>query len=278
MRAGRPGDLAGSDDSADPVVAGVRFWFQRTEAFSRCCSAPGVGCKITTAFMHGVVHMATGEPSGRIDVLVLEDHPDTRRQLIRSLASDPRLSLAAEAESLSEARAWLQSGGRARVALVDIGLPDGSGVELIRELTDQRTDTVVLVITAFGDEKIVVEAIEAGAMGYLLKERDADHVVESIFTVLDGGSPISPSIARQLLKRFQGSEDSKKVAVGLTQREKEVLCQVVKGFSYKEIADHLELSIHTVTSHIQHVYRKLSVRSRGEAAFEAIQLGLIDIR
>ncbi len=212
-------------------------------------------------------------------VFVLEDHPATRAQLVEAIDGTKELAIAGSAGSLAEASAWLDEGNLADVALVDLGLPDGNGIEFIRAIQDRQSDTAVLVITAFGDEKNVVQAIEAGATGYLLKERDADHVSESILTVLNGGSPISPSIARYLLKRFQEpeeSEDTNKVA--LTKREEEVLRQIVKGFSYKEIGENLDLSVHTVTSHIQHIYRKLSVRSRGEAVFEAIQLGLVDIR
>lgn len=211
-------------------------------------------------------------------VFVLEDHPGTRGQLVAAIASEPSLTIAGEAGSLEEAFAWWAEGKRARVALVDIGLPDGSGIEFIRRITTEPDNTAVLVITVFGDEKSVVAAIEAGAMGYLLKDREAAHVTQSILTVLAGGSPISPSIARHLLKRFQEPGEVKQEAIILTSREEEVLRLVVKGFSYKEIADNLDLSIHTVTTHIQHIYRKLSVRSRGEAVFEAIQMGLVDIR
>lgn len=211
-------------------------------------------------------------------VFVLEDNPGTRRQLASAVGEDGRLALAGEAGSLAEALAWWEAGGRAAAALVDLGLPDGNGIEFIRRTTAGPEAPAVLVITAFGDEKNVVNAIEAGAMGYLLKERGPAHVTDSIVTVLEGGSPVSPSIARHLLKRFREPVPDKAAGVVLTEREEDVLRLVVKGYSYKEIADGLGLSVHTVTSHIQHIYRKLSVRSRGEAVFEAIQMGLVDIR
>ena len=209
-------------------------------------------------------------------VFVLEDHAATRRQLVAAVTGDQRLRIAGEAACLADARRWWHDGNRADAALVDLGLPDGSGTDLIRELAALDAPPAILVITVFGDEKHVLAAIEAGATGYLLKEREPGHIGESICTVLDGGSPISPSIARQLLKRFRAPA-GRDATVDLTEREEEVLRLVVKGFSYKEIADGLGLSVHTVTSHIQHIYRKLSVRSRGEAVFEAIQLGLVDI-
>ncbi len=218
---------------------------------------------------------ARNDPS----VFVLEDHPATREQLCGAIDAAADLQTAGSAASLKEALDWWRDGNRSDVALVDLGLPDGNGIDFIREICANSSETAVLVITAFGDEKNVVAAIEAGATGYLLKEREADHVTESILTVLNGGSPISPSIARHLLKRFQEpDDDAAEAKVVLTKREEEVLRQIVKGFSYKEIGENLDLSVHTVTSHIQHIYRKLSVRSRGEAVFEAIQLGLVDIR
>lgn len=212
-------------------------------------------------------------------VYVLEDHPRTQAQLARAIEADPRLTLAGAASTLGDAKGWRDAGGQADAVLVDLGLPDGEGTEFIRHLCSRGPAPAILVITAFGDEKHVISAIEAGATGYLLKERDPEHIVDSILTVLDGGSPISPSIARHLLKRFkeEAAADAEP-KVTLTDREADVLRLVVKGFSYKDIAENLELSVHTVTSHIQHIYRKLSVHSRGEAVFEAIQLGLVDIR
>lgn len=211
-------------------------------------------------------------------VFVLEDHPATRTQLANVVQEHEGMALAGSAGSLEEALTWWRNDNRADVALVDIGLPDGSGIDFIREISASDAHTAVLVITALGDEKSVVQAIESGATGYLLKERGAEHVTESILTVLGGGSPISPSIARHLLKRFQEPEPPCADEVLLTNREEEVLRLVVKGFSYKEIGENLGMSVHTVTTHIQHIYRKLSVRSRGEAVFEAIQLGLVEIR
>lgn len=210
-------------------------------------------------------------------VFILEDNPATAAALAKAITLDERLALAQVTHSLGEALAWSENGGSAGAALVDLGLPDGSGLNFIRHLRDSGSSTKVLVITVFGDEKNVVSAIAAGAMGYLLKDRDAQHIADSICTVLEGGSPISPSIARHLLKHFF-EPASQTPSISLTPREEEVLRLVVKGFSYQEIAAGLELSIHTVTSHIQHIYRKLSVRSRGEAVYEAIHMGLVPIR
>ena len=166
------------------------------------------------------------------------------------------------------------------VLLTDLGLPDSHGIDLIRTARIKNEQIEIMVISVFGDEKNVVSAIEAGATGYLLKDGDSEYIGDSIIDLISGGSPISPSIARHLLKRFKTSKQEKatdQTAPSLTKREMEVLKAVAKGLTYIEIADLLSMSPNTVTSHIKHIYRKLEVRSRSEAVFEAVQLGLIDL-
>jgi DNA-binding NarL/FixJ family response regulator len=141
-----------------------------------------------------------------------------------------------------------------------------------------------LVITVFGDEQHVVTAIEAGAMGYLLKDGTADYIGASILEMIGGGSPISPPIARYLLRHFRhdapapmdaGAADDRP---RLSDREAQVLSLIVKGFTYAEIAKLLEVSTHTVTTHVRSIYRKLEVHTRGEAVYEALQLGLVKVQ
>jgi DNA-binding NarL/FixJ family response regulator len=136
-----------------------------------------------------------------------------------------------------------------------------------------------MVITIFGDEQHVVTAIEAGAMGYLLKDGSAEYIGSSVLEMMAGGSPISPPIARYLLRRFRppdaGEDDT--APPKLSEREHEVLTLIVKGFSYAEIARLIGVSAHTVTTHVRNIYRKLEVHSRGEAVYEALQLGLVKI-
>jgi DNA-binding NarL/FixJ family response regulator len=215
-------------------------------------------------------------------VFVVEDHATTRSRLVTAIANDTRLCVIGESDTIADALLWFATHRDIDAALVDLDLPDGNGVDLIAAIARSHPEVGVLVITVFGDEKHVVPAIEAGATGYLLKDRDEAHVTDSICEVLDGGSPISPSIARLLLNRFRGARRGNETPlerrrVVLTGREDEVLRMVVKGYSYQEIATYMAISVHTVTSHIQHIYRKLAVRSRGEAVFEAIQLGMVDI-
>jgi len=211
-------------------------------------------------------------------VLLVEDDANTRRRLAGTVNDHPRLELAAAVGNCADARARFEA-PFPNVLLTDLGLPDGTGIDLIREMQGLSPETEIMVVTVFGDEQHVLAAIEAGASGYLLKDGSAEYIGESILQLMAGESPISPAIARHLLKRFRvplpavaaGDADLPK----LTEREQEILKFVAKGFSYAEIAGMLELSVHTVTSHIKHIYRKLSVGSRGEAVFEAMQLGLI---
>ena len=162
------------------------------------------------------------------------------------------------------------------VLLTDLGLPDGSGIELIEQAA-KHGEILSLVVTVFGDEEHVVEAIEAGAMGYLLKDQAPDDVGKAILDMAGGGSPMSPAIARYLLRRMQPEkgEGEESDIPALSQREREVLGYIVKGFTYAEIADLTDISQHTVSTHIRKIYRKLSVHSRGEAVYEALQLGIV---
>lgn len=212
-------------------------------------------------------------------VLLVEDDPATRARLARAVERDDGLRLVGRAGSCAEARAWLAT-SVPDVLLVDLGLPDGSGVDLIRELKARAAATEAMVITVFGDEKHVVAALEAGATGYVLKDgADAD-IATAIRDLVHGGSPISPAIARHLLRRFRAPLAAAPAAGAdavpeLTDREHQVLDLLVKGFTFAEIGELLGISAHTVTTHVKHIYGKLEVRSRAEAVYEALQLGIV---
>ncbi len=209
-------------------------------------------------------------------VILVEDEPMARRRLARAIEQHPNLTLLAAVDTCAEARAALAV-ALPQVLLVDIGLPDGDGIELIQEVTARGDAVDVMVITVFGDEKHVLAALKAGATGYLLKDSAMEDIGAAVMQLVHGGSPISPPIARYLLKRFRPSERDEKANTEavLTHREREVLNLIVKGFSYKEIATLLSISLHTVPSHIKNIYGKLAVHSRSEAVFEAIQTGLV---
>jgi len=193
-----------------------------------------------------------------------------------AVAAHPGLTLFGSVGSCEACRELLQN--RPDVMLVDLGLPDGDGTSLIRQLKSMHPSAEAMVVSVFAEEEKVVGAIRAGASGYLLKDMLKEDIGASIMEVLHGGSPISPSIARYILKAL--SEPPDNVAddtVSLTGREIEVLNLIARGYSRKEIAALLQLSRHTVVSHIRHIYEKLEVHSRNEAVFEACQQGLITL-
>jgi len=220
-------------------------------------------------------------------VLVIEDEPQTRERLARAVSADPALQLCGVAANCAEARR-LFSEHRPAAVLIDLGLPDGSGAALIEEFsalaTQSRFETLFMVITVFGDEAHVVQAIQAGASSYLLKDASALKVARAIHEMLAGGSPISPAVARHLLQRMQTPAEAPRpvptpsvpaTGVQLSNRERDVLSLVAKGYAYLEISEALQVSVNTVGSHVKQIYRKLAVSSRGEAVYEAVQQGLI---
>lgn len=211
-------------------------------------------------------------------VFVVEDDPATRERLSRAVAQAKGLRLAGTAGTCAEARSKLAV-AVPDVLLVDLGLPDGDGAQLIAQVLASHPAVQAMVITVFGDEMHVVRAIEAGATGYLLKDAGFGEIREAIADLLAGGSPISPAVARHVLNRLCARpptpDKAAQAAPHLTPRETEVLQLVAKGCAYTEIAATLALSVNTVGFHVKQIYRKLAVNSRGEAVFEATQMGLL---
>jgi len=160
------------------------------------------------------------------------------------------------------------------VLLCDLGLPDGDGLDLIRRAVSRNAAIDVIVITMFGEQRRVIDCIKAGARGYLLKDLDGDQCVEAIRDILKGGSPISPAIARHLLQVIRPEATTE--AAMLSEREMDVLNVLARGFSKRESAEMLGLSINTINTHVKSIYRKLAVNSRAEAVYEATHLGIID--
>src|SRR3954469_6394601 len=188
------------------------------------------------------------------------------------------------AGTLTEARACLAQGAP-KVLLTDLQLPDGHGVDLIRETRQRFPDTEIMVISILGDEESVISAITVGATGYLLKDAFPTDIAATVRDLVAGHSPISASIARFIVRRTQNTaQNSAEPPPGpalntarLTPREIDILWGIAKGFSYAEIASHLGLSKQTVPGHIKNIYRKLEVHTRSEAVFEAVQQGLIKL-
>jgi DNA-binding NarL/FixJ family response regulator len=184
--------------------------------------------------------------------------------------------VAAVAETLAEGKHLLHV-HRPRVVLVDIGLPDGSGIDLILDIATADWSVDAMVISVFGDEARVMSAIRAGAQGYILKGSDVAQIGADILSMIAGGSPISPSIARHLLKQFghEGTSATDAASSVLTQRETAILRAVARGYKRREIADQLGISEGTVGNHITSIYRKLNVASNIEAVVRATRDGMI---
>jgi DNA-binding NarL/FixJ family response regulator len=162
------------------------------------------------------------------------------------------------------------------VLLVDLGLPDGSGLDVIRAARVQWPDCSILVSTIFGDEDHVLRSIEAGAMGYLLKDVSAAELAEEIRNLHAGGSPISPMVARKILARAAASlAPASEPPTTLSAREQEVLRYVSKGFNTEETARSMGISRTTVLTFVRRIYAKLQVNTRAEAIHAAYKQGLL---
>jgi DNA-binding NarL/FixJ family response regulator len=224
---------------------------------------------------------AATEPAP-VGVALVEDDAGARARFERVIQASPQLRLLHSVGWARDMLAWLEN-HPADVLLVDLGLPDGSGIDVIRRCTQLQPACEVMVITMFGDESHMLKAFAAGARGYLLKDGTEQDLAAHILNLRNGGSPMSPIIARQVLAQL-GSTTAptaptapRDTATGqpLSPKETEVLTLVARGFSYAETANLLGISVHTVHSHVRNIYGKLSVNSKTEAIYEARQLGLL---
>jgi DNA-binding NarL/FixJ family response regulator len=216
-------------------------------------------------------------------VLIVEDDPRCRSALASAVRGAAGLRLAGEAGDLADGLHLLDT-LRPDVLLVDIGLPGGSGIALIRHARAHLPHCETMVVTVFADEQGVLDCIQAGATGYLLKDADSVDIVQEIHALCAGGSPISPAIARRLLQRVGGRAgaaarpgrgQAADAPASLSAQEQAVLAYSAKGYSFDEIARLMGLSHHTVETYVKRIYRKLQVHSKTEALFEARAHGWI---
>lgn len=210
-----------------------------------------------------------------VRLIVVEDEDTTRQRLVE-LFRLPDYDICSEASTVSGALQALNQ-QKPDVALIDLGLPDGNGIEIILAIYQQQLDTLPLVISGFHDEHRVFEALEAGARGYILKHEADDEVMKSVQAILEGGAPVSPAIAKLMLTRFQQPRFTiEALPEKLTERQIQLLKYLSQGFTAKEIAEKLNLSYYTVTTHIKNIYEKLQVNSRIEALIEAKKIGYLN--
>jgi DNA-binding NarL/FixJ family response regulator len=212
-----------------------------------------------------------------IRVAILEDDGPTRNFYVRMLEAEPGFELAFAAETIEAAHAALP-GSRADVALVDIRLPDGTGLDFIAPFIAE-TGGKALIMSVLGDRATVMLAFEFGASGYLLKDTAPIQMLRDIRALVHGGCPISPQAAAHLLSLVAPKPATLAQYPDniLTMRECDVLAMFAKGLSYQDAASALELSVHTIGDHVKRIYRKMQVRSRSEAVFEAVQNGWLDL-
>ena len=210
-------------------------------------------------------------------ILLLEDIPEIRawlKALVKQVFANAQIT---ECSRVQDALALVNS-QRFTLALLDLGMPDGSGVEVIAALREKQPEVQSVIVTIHDDDEHLFPALQAGAFGYLLKEQSRELLVEQLQRMSQGEPPLSPSIARKVIAYFAAQAKPSSQAllheVSLTERESEVLLRVAKGFTLPEIGVQLGLSRHTIADYVKQIYRKLNVSSRAEAALEAQRLGL----
>jgi DNA-binding NarL/FixJ family response regulator len=232
------------------------------------------------------------DPAAPIRVFVVEDQSLILKNQLKLLASYKELQIVGTALS---GEAALEEIPRLApdVCLLDLGLPRMSGIEVTRKLKAQFPGIEILIFTIFDEEEKVLEAVKAGASGYLLKGATSDKIVEAIKEVKAGGTVIQPNLARRLLRHFQvapgepprpasppspgGSPQEEPALRPLSERETEILQLIAKGVSNSEAARLLNLSKATIRTHLEHIYQKLEVTNRVEAVTEGIRKGLISV-
>ncbi|HEX6592947.1 MAG TPA: response regulator transcription factor [Moraxellaceae bacterium] len=212
-------------------------------------------------------------------VLVVEDLPEVNAWLLQLMRSAFPGVAVHSADSVQAAQKELAEAA-IDLVLLDLGLPDGSGLDIIRQLQAQRSPAVIIVMTVHDDDEHLFRALAAGAQGYLLKEQDDAQLIQQLRQMEQGQPPLSPRIARRMLAHFQQHQTSPQAPrqpardSGLSPRESEVLAYIARGLRVAEVAQQLGLTPSTVASYIKSIYFKLNISSRAEAAIEASRRGL----
>lgn len=209
-----------------------------------------------------------------IRVVIVEDQRRTREGLTAEIGHAPGFSVPAAFGSMEEALPSLER-DPPDVLLADIGLPGMSGIEGVRRYRALHAEALVLMLSVYGDDEHVFEAICAGACGYLLKDTQPERLLEALRELVAGGAPMTPEIARRVVATFRAVPAAPAQAHGLSPRELDVLRALSDGHSYKTAAAALGLSIDTVRFHVRHVYAKLHVHSKSEAVLAALRRGLV---
>ena len=222
------------------------------------------------------------EPIAFTHALLVEDHAETRAWLTDALRTAFDGIEIEACANLADSEAWLKThspSAAPTLALIDLVLPDGSGIALIREIAEHHPSVTPVVITIYDDDAHLFDAIAAGAQGYLLKDERPETLVRHLKDIEQGEPALSPSVARRMMAYFH-SRAPVVVSEGrgdilLTNREREVLGLLGRGFRVHDAARQLGLTRHTVAGYVKVIYSKLNISSRAEAAVEAMRRGLI---
>jgi len=210
---------------------------------------------------------------------ILEDDVDMRDYLLSIFKDNTKFKVMFSCATIKEARQELTAASDLDICLVDLQLPDGNGGDFVKHMIG-TTQAKALILTVLGDRTSVLAALEAGAHGYLLKDTAPEQILAHIEDTMGGANPISPQAATHLLDLFKSQNagpEQEQPASTLTDRETDILTMFAKGLSYRETAEALHISPHTVSDYVKTIYGKLSVHSRNEAVFEALQMGWIEI-
>lgn len=209
-----------------------------------------------------------------IRTAIIEDMAEIREGLASLISGTPGYSCSGTFGSMEQALAGL-SEPLPDVVLVDIGLPGMSGIEGIRLLKQRHPQLHLLILTVYSDDDRIFEALCAGATGYLLKKTPPARLLASLRETVEGGSPMSPEIARRVIRLFRRTHPPRRPDHDLTPHELRILGLLVEGHNYKTAATELKVSVNTVAFHIKHIYGKLQVHSKSEAVAKALREGLL---
>ena len=207
------------------------------------------------------------------NVLIVEDTVEARHWMAEAVAVVYAGIEVILASSLQEAFMRLDESSY-DLALIDLHLPDGSGIDIIRHINRHTPQTLCVVVTIYDDDQHLFPALQAGAGGYLLKDMPGEQFISRLQGIANGEPPLSPAIARRLLGHF--SHPASLPEHNLTPREREVLALIAKGIKLSRVAEILRISPHTAGDYVKIIYRKLNISSRAEATMEATRLGLVD--
>jgi len=205
-------------------------------------------------------------------IAIIEDNTLLRENLVFLLNGEKQFEVCCNHATAEEAIPCLLK-NHPDILLVDIGLPGMSGIDLIKKIKSTHPDMEIMVHTVFDARDTVFAAIKAGATGYILKGASPRELIESLENLAKGGAPMSPKIARAVIGEFQDVDSSEHYL--LTPREREILIELEKGFTYKELAEKFSISHHTVHTHIKKIYEKLHAKSRRDALTTARKKGII---